>query len=236
VAVVQKHIAEFLIDKLLKNPNFAPKTILDLGTGTGYIPELLLEKFPESSFYLNDIADDMLAVCKAKFVRAPNVYYLPGDMLTVAADRYDCIISNLALQWVDDVTYALKLFHSKSSDVFAFSTLLDGTFREWENIITHYQSIQTLTYPKAKNLISVCNKLKIQDQVFESWVMDVPLSFNTPAAFMSYLKRLGASSSRNKMKVGNIRKLLTPEYQPITVTYKIFLGIFLFHSSILVIL
>ncbi|MCZ2204441.1 methyltransferase domain-containing protein [Bartonella sp. A05] len=226
VATIQKNTAEFLINKLFKHQNFIPQTVLDLGTGTGYIPELLLPRFHQSSFYLNDIADEMLKVCKAKFAKATNIYYLPGDMLKLNADIYDYVISNLALQWVDDLHYAIKFFYSKSSHVFAFSTLLDGTFEEWENILNQYQPIQTLNYPKAEELIDLCTKLKKQDQIFEFWLMDVPLSFDNPAAFMGYLKSLGASSSSNLMDLCNLKKLLKAECENLTVTYKIFFGIF----------
>jgi malonyl-CoA O-methyltransferase len=226
VAWVQKDAAEFLVDKLLKYQNFIPQTVLDVGTGTGYITELLLEKFPKSSFYLNDIATEMLEVCKAKFAKTQNIYYLPGDMLELDADLYDCVISNLALQWSTDLQYAINLLHSKSSNIFAFSTLLDGTFAEWSHIINQYQSTQILNYPKAEELISLCNKLKRNDQDFEYWLMDCPLSFENPVSFMRYLRSLGASAPGNLVHLSNLKKLIKAEAQSLTVTYKIFFGMF----------
>jgi len=226
VACVQKDAAGFLVDKLLENQKFIPRTILDVGTGTGYIPELLLEKFPKSSFYLNDIAGEMLEVCKAKFVKDKNIYYLPGDMLQLDTDLYDCVISNLALQWSPDLQYAVNFLHSKSSNIFAFSTLLDGTFSEWHNIINRYQSTQILDYPKAEELISVCNKLTRNGQDFEYWLMDCPLSFKNSVSFMGYLKSLGASAPGNLVHLSNLKKLLKVEAQSLTVTYKICFGIF----------
>jgi len=226
VACVQKDAAGFLVDKLLEHQDFLPRTVLDIGTGTGYIPGLLLEKFPETSFYLNDIALEMLEVCKAKFVKTQNIYYLPGDMLELDADLYDCVISNLALQWSTDLQYAINFLHSKSSNIFAFSTLLDGTFEEWHNIISKYQSTKILDYPKAEELISLCNKLKRNGQNFEYWLMDCPLSFENPVSFMRYLKSLGASAPGNLVHLSNLKKLLKTEAQSLTVTYKIFFGIF----------
>lgn len=226
VACVQKDAAGFLVDKLLEHQDFVPRTVLDIGTGTGYIPELLLEKFPEASFYLNDIALEMLEVCKSKFAKTQKIYYLPGDMLELDADLYDCVISNLALQWSTDLQYAINFLHSKSSNIFAFSTLLDGTFEEWHNIISKYQSTKILDYPKAEELISLCNKLKRNGQNFEYWLMDCPLSFENPVSFMRYLKSLGASAPGNLVHLSNLKKLLKTEAQSLTVTYKIFFGIF----------
>ncbi len=226
VAWVQKDAARVLVDKLLNHQNFIPQTVIDVGTGTGYITELLLEKFPEASFYLNDIALEMLEVCKAKFAKTQNISYLPGDMLELDADLYDCVISNLALQWSADLQYAINLLHSKSSNIFAFSTLLDGTFEEWHNIISEYQSTKILDYPKAEELISLCNKLKRNGQDFEFWLMDFSLSFENPASFMRYLKSLGASAPDNMVHLSNLKKLLKATNQNLTVTYKIFFGIF----------
>ena len=67
VAYVQRQAAEYLVDKLLELRIENPETILDLGTGTGYVAELLIKNFPSSSYMLNDIAHEMLEVCKSKF-------------------------------------------------------------------------------------------------------------------------------------------------------------------------
>ena len=226
VACVQKRAAEFLVDKLLKHQYFIPQTILDVGTGTGYITELLLQNFPRSSFYLNDIASEMLETCKAKFGKTTNIHYLPGDMINLDKDLYDCVITNLALQWSQDLEHSINFLHSKSSNVFAFSTLLDKTFEEWENIINKYQTIQIMNYPKAELLINLCNRLKRHDQVFEFWLMDFPLSFDNPKAFMSYLKLLGASASSNLVHLSSLKKLLKDQHNNLIVTYKVFFGIF----------
>ena len=226
VAHVQKDAARFLVNKLFEHQDFIPLTVLDVGTGTGYIPELLLEKFPKSSLYLNDIADDMLEICKAKFAKAQNIYYLPGDLLDLDTELYDCVISNFALQWSPDLQYAINFLNSKSSNIFAFSTLLDGTFEEWQNIIHRYQSTQILDYPKAEELIRLCNKLKKNGQDFECWLMDCPLSFENPVGFMRYLKTLGATVPSNPVHLSNLKKILKAESQNLAITYKIFFGIF----------
>ena len=227
VTCVQRDAAGFLVNKLLEHQDFIPRTVLDVGTGTGYIPELLLENFPKSSFYLNDIALDMLEVCKAKFGRTPpHMFYLKGDMLELKDHLYDCVISNLALQWSPDLQYAIRFLHSKSSHIFAFSTLLEGTFEEWHTIISEHQSTQILDYPKAEELMSLCHKLKRNGQHFEYWLMDFPLSFENPASFMRYLKSLGASAPGNLVHLSNLKKLLKATNQSFTVTYKIFFGIF----------
>jgi len=225
VARVQRKAAGFLVKKLLKIRNFNPKTILDLGTGTGYIPELLIQIYPESFYYLNDIAGEMLEVCKLKFTGCPKVVYLHGDMEKLNVDTFDVVISNFALQWVDNLSKVLENFYAKSSEVFAFSTLVDGTFQEWEIILNQYQDIALQKYPAAEELINYCNALK-DDHLFEYWVMDAPLFFDHPLNFMRYLKLLGASASKGKMGLNALKALLNRRKKGLTVSYKILFGIF----------
>jgi malonyl-CoA O-methyltransferase len=226
VATVQRSAAKFLVDKIFSCQNFVPQTFLDLGTGTGYIPELLIPRFCDSSFYLNDISDKMLELCKAKFSQSKRIYYLPGDMMKLNSNIYDCVTSNLALQWVNNLEEALKFLHSKAYNILAFSTLLDGTFEEWKNIINQYQTIKILNYPKVAELISLCKTLKKDGQSFECYLMDVPLFFDNAKAFMNYLKLLGASASAKALHLSNLKKLVKVEHQSLTITYKIFFGVF----------
>jgi malonyl-CoA O-methyltransferase len=67
VATIQKKAAYYLVNELLKYYPIIPKTVLDIGTGTGYVPELLLPKYTSCAFYLNDNAQNMLDVCQVKF-------------------------------------------------------------------------------------------------------------------------------------------------------------------------
>ena len=207
VAHIQRHAAEFLFGKLLALSNCVPKTILDLGTGTGYIPELLLLKYPDSSYYLNDIAYEMLERCRVKFSKYPNIHYLHQDMLQLNTNSFDLVISNLALQWADDLWSALHLLHSKSSKIFAFSTLLEGTFKEWEDIINRHQDIRINSYPQSQEVADFCNNIK-SVQAFDHWTIDISIPFDNPLTFIHYLKSLGASASKNPIGLSNLRSLL----------------------------
>ncbi len=69
VAFIQRKCAAKLVSDLKKCfPNFYPCSILDLGTGTGYIPEILFDSFPKSRFVLNDISPYMLAQVRKKLI------------------------------------------------------------------------------------------------------------------------------------------------------------------------
>jgi len=225
VSTIQKQSGEFLVGKLENFKDFSPKTILDLGTGTGYIPELLLKNYPNSTYYLNDIAFEMLKKCKVKFSGYANMHYLHGDMQNLSSNTFDLVISNLALQWVNNLWTTLEMFHSRSSQIFGFSTLLDGTFIEWKKLINQYQNIKLHNYPSARELVQFCKKLNRND-AFDYWIVDIPLSFDNPFTFMRYLKALGALASHHPMDVHNLRALLKEHTTTFSVSYKLFFGIF----------
>lgn len=225
VACVQRQSAEFLVKKLLAFKIDPPKTIVDLGTGTGYMPALLLKHFPSASYLLNDIADKMLEVCQSKFASYDNFSFSNSDMAGLAVKHYNLVVSNLALQWVDDLWGVLKDFHT-NSDIFAFSTLLNGTFEEWQNIINGYDKVRIIKqYPTREQLIDYCDSIKDNSQLYY-WTKDFPVAFDNPLAFIKYLKNLGAGAADNRISIDGLKSLLKNKPEPFSVTYKIFFGIF----------
>jgi malonyl-CoA O-methyltransferase len=226
VSIAQKEAGDFLVNKLLETQNFNPKTILDLGVGTGYISELLLKTYPESFYSLNDIAEQMLEICKVKFINKPNFIFLHSDMRALGPQNYDLIISNLALQWVDDLKNIIETLYDKSTKALAFSTLLDGTFKEWQNIVNKYEKIEFKNYPAEEDLANYCDNIKGKNS-FEYWTIHVPVNFDTALLFIKYLKSLGVLASSQQMSASKLRLLLKEHNKSIIASYKIFFGIFI---------
>jgi len=221
VATHQKQAATFLVKKIVKFMPQNPQKILDLGTGTGYMTELLYPKFSQASFYLNDISPNMLEVCKKKFSKNKSFFYLPGSMLDLEIHGYDCIVSNLALQWVD-VSFLDSIFKKKPR-LFAFSTLYKSTFQEWYDIINQYEPI-TMNYPTKETLIYRCTHALSSNQVFNFWVKDIPLVHENAYDFMRYIQNLGASKISYPLSLKTLKKIRSRP-GPITTTYKLFFGI-----------
>lgn len=137
VSYIQKTSAEFLAEQLHAiDPEFKPKTILDVGTGTGYMPEILLPVFPSAYYTLNDITPNMITFVQNKFREYKNIAFCMGDMENVFFRSHDLILSNLALQWSHHLENMLNKLYRKSK-ILAFSCLLEGTFKEWNAIFNH---------------------------------------------------------------------------------------------------
>ena len=76
VATVQSECAGILTKMLIQRiPDFNPSSILDLGTGTGYVPESLMQKFQKSVYTLNDISPKMIEQVQLKFKGHPQVFF-----------------------------------------------------------------------------------------------------------------------------------------------------------------
>lgn len=222
VSGVQKKSALFLCDKIIQNTNKAPNSILDCGAGTGGVTEILLKYFPSSSYCLNDISPRMIEECKHKFMYNKNINFINDNMINLDNSTYDYVVSNLALQWLPNLQKALKFLAKKSNYMFAFSTLLPGTFKQWFDLAHKYQYIEPLKYIEEEDIIEYCQK---EAGNFLHWRLDIDLNFSNIYKFLLYLRALGASATNRGMSPASLRKMLQNEKQEITVTYKIFFGL-----------
>ena len=112
VAVLQRQTGDELLDRLslLKN---APKTILDLGAGTGRQTAMLATRYPKSQLIALDISPTMLQYARTQHQAAlglsrllpknKRTRYLSGDAesLPLADNSIDLVYANLCLQWCD---------------------------------------------------------------------------------------------------------------------------------------
>lgn len=224
VAYIQKKSAQLLVTYLQKVASgFYPKTILDLGTGTGYVSEMLLPFYSHSIFMLNDIAPGMINKAKEKFSHYCTFNFCVNDMEYSEFDNYDLIISNFSFQWLNQLEQTLQKFYSQSK-LFAFSCLLDGTFKEWEQILKNYALPTPLhNYPTEQKLNKFLLMLGNHTQFFK--VKKFRLSFDNPRIFMDYLKKLGATATTNHLPLQKIKNLIAAHNHNFSVTYNVFFGI-----------
>jgi malonyl-CoA O-methyltransferase len=223
VATVQKDCAGILSEMLVEHiSDFYPSTILDLGTGTGYVPEFLMPTFEKSFYTLNDISPKMIEKVQQKFEKHPQVFFHTGDMEAVDFGYHDVVVSNLALQWVDQLEETLKKLYA-SSRVLAFSCLLDGTFVEWENFLNKFQVPSPLKkYPTARAMELFFLSLGSFDFSFK--VQQFHLKFPNAKVFMHYLQNLGASVGDRRIPLHCLKSIVTITHE-IEVSYVVFFGL-----------
>lgn len=102
-AVLQREVGNRMLERL-DLVTLEPKSVLDLGCGTGEQTRQLLQRYPKAGIYALDFAFPMLrhARKKGRWLRRPRC--ICGDMehLPLADDSIDLICSNLAFQWAGD--------------------------------------------------------------------------------------------------------------------------------------
>lgn len=80
-----------------------PKSILDLGAGTGFLSYFWYQRFPLSNYTLVDIAEDMLNIAQQRFNGASNVKCEICDYSQqLPSEDFDAIISALSIHHLSD--------------------------------------------------------------------------------------------------------------------------------------
>ena len=182
-AKIQKKMAERLLS-FLDRKDF--DDILEIGCGTGFLTQLVNEKFSFKTYTANDIVES----CE-KYVKEinPKINFIPADIEKAVENsdkKYDLIISNAAFQWVENLESFIKLLVSKLNEggILLFSTFGPENFREVNFVLG-----KTLPYYSANELQEIVKDYKnIVEQ--EMHVM----AFKTPKDILKHIKSTGVNA------------------------------------------
>ena len=182
-AKIQKKMAERLLS-FLDRKDF--NDILEIGCGTGFLTQLVNEKFSFKTYTANDIVES----CE-KYVKEinPKINFIPADIEKAVENsdkKYDLIISNAVFQWVENLESFIKLLVSKLNDdgVLLFSTFGPENFREVNFVLG-----KTLPYYSTNELQEIIKGYKsVVEQ--EMHVM----AFKTPKDILKHIKSTGVNA------------------------------------------
>jgi len=129
---LQKSIGETMLERLawLK---LAPQQILDVGAGTGRLTLALSQLYPQAQVYGLDISHNMLKQARQN---APSIQdsFICSDAATLpfADNSIDLLLSNLMLQWCNDIQVIFAEFARvlKPEGALFFSTFGPDTLKE----------------------------------------------------------------------------------------------------------
>jgi malonyl-CoA O-methyltransferase len=133
-ARVQRHAAHRLAERIAALPLPPAPRILEIGCGTGFLSEALLDRLPAADALLTDIAPAMLARCRDRLGDRPNVRYCAMDgEAPDTAPGFDLICSSFTFQWFADPAASLPRLAAllRPGGRLAFATMLDGSLAEW---------------------------------------------------------------------------------------------------------
>lgn len=96
-ADLQRAVCDRLLSRC--NPEWRPRRILDLGSGTGYGTEKLRTLYPDAEIIAADIAEGMLHYARGNRDRADTYVCADAEALPFADGSFDLVFSSMALQW-----------------------------------------------------------------------------------------------------------------------------------------
>jgi malonyl-CoA O-methyltransferase len=114
-------------------PEMYPEQILELGSGTGQLTRLIINRFPDVPIDAVDISEKMVAHGRKKFNKNPQINWIVDDAQTFwGGDRYPLIVSSSALHWVTDLRATCEnIFEClEPGGIFSLGVMLQGTLKE----------------------------------------------------------------------------------------------------------
>lgn len=181
-AKIQKKMAEKLIT-LLNKTHY--KKVLEIGCGTGFLTELLNKSIEFENYTAIDIVPD----CE-NYINSINskINFIQADIEKFLLEKYDLIIANASLQWVNDFQNMIEtLKNSLSNDgELVFSTFGKENFKE-----ISYITGTTLDYYSIKELEEFFPESKIFSEIHI-------MAFETPQEVLKHLQLTGVNALERK--------------------------------------
>lgn len=224
-AVLQREVAAHL-DERLDLITLAPKTILDVGAGTGILTEKLVERYPKAQVLALDLSIQMLQRAHTHLTRPkwpalpkaltdtfnltrPGATCLNGDaaQLPLADDSVDLITTNLMLQWCDDLDAVFQEFRRvlRPEGLLMLTTFGPDTLKELRQAWSEVDET-----PHVNTFIDMHD---IGDALirngFGQPVMDVEhftLTYSKPMGVLRDLKAIGATNATEGRQHGLMGK------------------------------
>lgn len=198
-------------------PHLPDGSILEVGCGTGFITQQLIQRFEGRSLTITDLSVAMLEFCQTH-VQVPtsqrsllSFQQLDGELLAAipsqdarsrnAMPRYAMIISGFAIQWfkqpVETIHRWLNLL--QPGGVLLVSVPTRDSFPEWRH------TCQALNLPYTAHPLPQAERLMqplASEHFTATWYTEMlPTTFISAADFFKSLKAIGASHSQTQTRL-----------------------------------
>ncbi|MCH7486295.1 MAG: methyltransferase domain-containing protein [Proteobacteria bacterium] len=204
--------------------------VLEIGCGTGFLTRSLSERLPGARWLVTDISWPMVARCRESPSAPPGTAFavMDGERPAVRGP-FDLICASLVLPWFEDPAGAVRALGRRlgPGGLLAFSTLSEGTFREWLDAYrTFGLSAASPAFPRARELAQWWRGMGAVETLEEE---ETALAYSSAHAFASHLKTIGAQTpapGSPPLPNVNLLKVLRRLRDPVTITYRVAYGLF----------
>ncbi|GAA5520890.1 methyltransferase domain-containing protein [Aliifodinibius salicampi] len=196
-ADLQKQMADRLIASLEPWTAIIPEgPIIELGCGTGFVTEGLLELYPDRKIECVDIAPGMIDYCQQKFADNDNVTFQVKDAEELIPDQpeYALTISGFTPHWFQNPAITLKKWLEATKPGGLLLTSFPGSesFPQWR------EYCQQLGIPYTGNILpdveEMVIKMSLGPAQVDYYEDTIYQSFESARNFFEYLKKIGAGT------------------------------------------
>ncbi len=196
-AILQKMVANELVE-LAKIDISKAQTIVDFGSGTGFIADKILSEFPDKNIFQLDIALQMLLAGQYQTQKiVADIESLPFKQ-----NIFDLGLSSLSFQWLNDLENSIlqSLKTIKNSGNFHFSLVADGSLQELKKSCQDCDiKLSVNNFIGQKNLEMILEKLNLDYQLK---TQTITLEYEDFYSLLKSIKSIGAGYSKNRQYVG----------------------------------
>lgn len=216
-AEIQKKVADGLIASLLPwKDAIPPGAILEVGCGTGFVTEKLLDHFPNREIIVTDASEAMLSKCKHKMKQLSkdltrvSFKVLNADDNRQNDETFGLIISGFTPHLFKDTSLALQ----NLSECLIPGGIMLTSFPGNHSFPSWYENCLELGLPHTANSLpdveEVVVKLSMGPMQIDYYENDIYKEFDNSLDFFRYLKKTGESYSISNKSLGykNFKLLL----------------------------
>ncbi|MFW2371553.1 MAG: malonyl-ACP O-methyltransferase BioC [Gammaproteobacteria bacterium] len=206
-AILQREVCTRMLDRL-DWVKLKPEIVLDVGAGTGWGAQGLLQKYSSARVLAMDLSLPMMQQTrkKSRWFRKPGLICGDAEALPLADQSIDLIFSSLMLQWCDPQTVFNEFLRVlKPGGLLMFATFGPDTLKELRHCWAQLD--------QAQHVNSFIDMHDLGDSLLHSGfaepVMDMDmmsLTYQDARTVMSDLKAIGANTPMQ----GEYKGLLTP--------------------------
>lgn len=201
VAVLQHEVGRRLLDRL-ELIRLDPAVLLDVGAGTGRLSAALGDRYRGARVISLDLSIPMLQLARrragvlSRLRKRRHFVCADAEWLPCADNCADVIVSNLVLQWCNDIDRTLAEFRRilRPGGLLMFTTFGPDTLKElrssWDGIDDH---IHVNRFIDMHDLGDALLRVGLSDPVMDR--EDITLTYPDVRGLMRDLKALGAHNS-----------------------------------------
>lgn len=187
-ATVQKQVADKMIKMISDVYKSDINNALEIGCGTGFLTERLINNLQINNLLVNDISEEMVAECMKLKQKGVSMGSIVGDAESIQMPSDLCLIASCStLQWFTDTHLFLERVCNKlkKGGVIAISSFGEKNMKELKEVSNsgiEYKSLSELKNTIAKQ----CDIITAEEEEFT-------MEFDTPIDVLRHIKGTGTN-------------------------------------------